>query len=124
MLALYVDNDKEDFDIVKNVVDVVNPLVKLINVENGLEALKFLAKTTVLPDLIILDINMPIMDGRICLKKIKSQFRLKDIPVIMYSTGENVKDIELCYRLGALSYVQKPFTFKEAVDNLSKFFKK
>jgi CheY-like chemotaxis protein len=62
------------------------------------------------------------MDGRECLKTIKSDSRLKSIPVIVYSTSENPMDIALCRYLGALDYLIKPNTMEEAVLDLSKYF--
>jgi len=123
MTLLYADDDVDDIDLLYDIVGVLNPSCKIINVRDGQQALDFLENSSLLPDIIILDINMPAMDGRSCLKFIKKDPRLNNIPVIIYSTGQSQQDIELCYQLGALAYIQKPFTFKEGVDRLSKFFR-
>ena len=124
MIALYADDDADDLDILYEIVEMLNPAFKVITVRNGQEVVDFLESSVVLPDIIILDINMPIMDGRSCLKFIKKDPRFNSIPVIIFSTSTNQKDIELCYQLGALAYVEKPFTFKDGMDRLGRFFEK
>lgn len=123
MIALYAEDDLDDFDMFSDIVKILNPSYKTVNVRNGQEVLDYLENSDALPTLIFLDINMPVVDGRVCLKFIKKNSKFNSIPVIVYSTSNNPQDIELCYQLGALAYVEKPFTFKEGVDRLSKFFK-
>lgn len=70
------------------------------------------------PDLILLDLNMPKKDGREALNEIKSQPKLRDIPVVILTTSSDSRDIELCNRLGASSYITKPMIFSEWVSAL------
>ncbi len=67
------------------------------------------------PSLILLDLNMPGMDGRDVLKEIKQNETLKLIPIIVVSTSSAVKDKEMSYKLGANCYVTKPDSYKELV---------
>ena len=60
-----------------------------------------------LPDYIFLDINMPRMNGRECLAELKKDIRLKNIPVIIYSTSTHSEDVELSIQLGAAYYLSK-----------------
>lgn len=63
--------------------------------------------------LIILDINMPGMDGRQVLERIKGDPRTRHLPVIMLTTAENEKDIERCYALGCNLYLNKPMDYED-----------
>ncbi len=88
--------------------------------KNGEDALNYLhkkqdyANNTAIktPDLIMLDLNMPGIDGKQVLKTIKETDKLKKIPVIILSTSIDTKDIEQCYELGASTYIQKPVSFE------------
>ncbi|WP_249070468.1 response regulator [Argonema antarcticum] len=67
------------------------------------------------PDLILLDLNMPRLNGREALKEIKSDPKLGHIPIVVLTTSQQEKDIFNCYSLGANSFIVKPLTFKELV---------
>jgi CheY-like chemotaxis protein len=93
-------------------------------VENGLELLSFLDNLpeedgeTAFPKFILLDLNMPKMDGREALKKIKSSHTLRRIPVIVFSTTKNELEVKRCYDLGANTYVVKPVSFDSLVTTI------
>jgi two-component system, chemotaxis family, response regulator Rcp1 len=94
---------------------------KLYTVENGIEALKFLHKEeeysdAPVPALILLDINMPLMNGFQVLEKIKNDDELQKIPVIMLTTSERDSDIEKAYSLGCNSYIVKPVNFQKFLE--------
>lgn len=97
---------------------------------NGKEALDFLFKRGTYvkakkPDLILLDINMPLYNGHEVLKQIKSADQLKKIPVIMLTTSSNKKDIDLSYENHCNSYVQKPLemdNFLKAILKIEEFW--
>lgn len=89
-------------------------------VETGSQALDFLYnrmddqdEERKLPDLILLDLNLPIIDGFTILKKIRSDVSTKYIPVIVLTSSGEDKDIKESYDLGANSYIQKPVDFIE-----------
>jgi CheY-like chemotaxis protein len=124
MVVLYVEDDIEDFDIFCEVLASIDATIKCINARDGVEALKFLDNADILPDYVFLDINMPALDGKACLKSIKIDPRLKSIPVVIYTTSRHPMDIELCRQLGALDYLTKPSTLDAATQTISKFFKK
>jgi len=96
---------------------VANPLV---TVENGEELLDYLyrrgkfssSSSAPTPCFILLDLNMPRVDGREALKVIKSDEALKKIPVIVLTTSNAEEDILSCYGMGANSYITKPPTFE------------
>ena len=108
---LYVDDDTDDRVLLKESFATVQ--ADFICSSSGEEAIKYLnsVDNEALPSLIILDLNMPRLDGRQTLNYIKSKNRLVDIPVVILSTSENKMDKEVCKRLGATSYLQKPFHF-------------
>ncbi len=77
------------------------------------------------PDLVLLDLNMPGMDGRKTLQLIKENSDLKKIPVVILTTSGDERDIETCYRMGANTYVQKPVNFDgliEAIRGLKEYW--
>jgi CheY-like chemotaxis protein len=75
--------------------------------EDGEDALKQLRSPAQLPDYIFLDLNMPGMDGTQCLSELKKDTKLKDIPVIIYSTSGYRKDMDFTHILGASHYITK-----------------
>lgn len=116
MVILVIDDDKEDFDIFRDAVSVIDPTIECLYAADGQHALHLLS--TVLPDYIFLDVNMPVMDGRECLKHLKSDPRLQDIPVIMLSTSRNSDEITALEKLGIKHYLTKPPSFQELVKIL------
>jgi len=75
---------------------------------------------TVLPDYIFLDINMPVMNGKECLEKIKDEPLLRDIPVIVYTTSSRFSEREMYRSLGARECIVKPTSFSVLVNILRK----
>jgi CheY-like chemotaxis protein len=71
------------------------------------------------PGLILLDLNMPKIDGREALKKIKGDPALKDIPVVVLSTSRLDEDIARSYQLGVNSFITKPVTFSGLVEAMN-----
>lgn len=125
------DNDDHAEMIVDSLEDF-NSENTVKRVENGdllihhLDALKADRDTGAeMPDLILLDIKMPVLDGIGVLKIIKQDAAFKKIPVMMLSTSDSEIDVKKCYRLGANSYIIKPFDyseFSEKIRNLNAFW--
>lgn len=77
------------------------------------------------PDLILLDLNMPGVDGRQVLSHIKRDAMLKCIPVVVLTTSADPKDVDQCYNFGASTYIQKPVSFEgltEAVRTMKDYW--
>lgn len=74
-----------------------------------------------LPGIILLDLNMPIMDGVEFLRAIKSDDRFRDIPVVVLTSSSDLTDLDSCYHLGAAGYIVKPIIFEDIVECLKKF---
>jgi CheY-like chemotaxis protein len=90
-------------------------------VENGVELLEHLngcisAEDGVLPEFILLDLNMPKKDGREVLREIKQVPDFRKIPIIIFSTTSNRQEISRCYELGANSYITKPNSFEQLIQ--------
>ena len=77
------------------------------------------------PCLILLDLNMPGIDGRQVLSQIKQDEKLKSIPVVILTTSSDAKDVEQCYMIGASTYIQKPVSFEgltEAIRTMKDYW--
>jgi CheY-like chemotaxis protein len=120
---LVVDDDVEDHMIMQEYFEDMNYRDPVKFVINGLEAIKYLEsqKKGLLPQLIILDLNMPMMNGTQTLVQIKRDPDLKNIPVIIYSTSENETEKRKTLSLGAMEYVVKPLNFEEGSKMIAKF---
>lgn len=96
----------------------INTIVNTVN--NGRELLNFLNHPeTVLPNIIFLDLNMPILNGIDCLKEIKRDEKFKDIAIAIYSTSSSDQDVENTFVLGANIYIKKPSNFNDLKKILS-----
>ncbi|MCW3077503.1 MAG: hypothetical protein JWO32_2112 [Bacteroidetes bacterium] len=106
-ILMIVDDDKDNRLFFEIAVRELGINFECVCAENGLEAIELLDKMTVLPDYIFLDLNMPVMGGKECLKVLKMNAKLSGVPVIMYSTSNYMEDIESTKQLGAAYYMPK-----------------
>jgi len=124
LTILVVDDDEDDFFLVQHVFRDRVTGVELQLVQDGEEMMDYLRQegkfeapdTAPLPCLILLDINMPRMDGMMALGGIKTDPSLKHIPVVMFTTSNDPDDIAACYRLGANSFLVKPASYDQFVS--------
>ncbi|GGF82366.1 response regulator [Wenyingzhuangia marina] len=93
---------------------------KMVNAGNGEEALKILEQKDRLPDIILLDLNMPKINGIEFLSILKNDSDLRYIPTIILSTSNNQKDLLECYKIGVAGYVLKPLKYEEYVSKIEK----
>lgn len=98
-----------------------------VSLMDGEQALAYLRtrEDGQLPDLILLDLNMPKKDGWAVLAECKGDERLRAVPVVVFSTSSSAADIKRCYALGANSYITKPFDlaeFRAAVDLIEDYW--
>lgn len=107
------DDDSDDTELFQEAFGRVSPLIELHIAENGLRLLELLEEQEKdKPDLIFLDINMPVMNGWECLRKLKENSAYKNIPVIVYSTSAAQRDIKMAYDWGAHLYLPKTDDFR------------
>ncbi len=93
----------------------------VVTASNGQEALEKAASER--PDLILLDTNMPVMDGHEVLRQLRADPQLKDIPVIMLTARAAAQDIATASALGVADYVTKPFDFCELLEKVTAVLK-
>jgi CheY-like chemotaxis protein len=125
-LFLMADDDPEDQELFLKAFTTAAIPHRLSFVADGEELLDYLlcrneyanGSAPDRPDLILLDLNMPRLDGHGALREIKKVPEIADIPVIVLTTSTSEHDVEETYRLGAQSYIEKPASFKELVARL------
>ena len=119
---LLIDDDGDDRELFGEALHKVGPHIRFESVSGGQMAFDWLEskKDDDLPDVIFLDINMPVIDGWRCLSILKSNEAFKHIPIIIYSTSAPGGAQETAIRLGALSYVLKPNQFSELKQLLAR----
>ena len=111
---LLVDDDTDDASLFREALAMKVPGSECHTVEDGIEMFDFLAKhESDKPDVIFLDINMPVMNGWECLRKLKNNNLYMKVPTVMYSTSSAKRDIEKAYGLGVDLFVTKPEDFLE-----------
>jgi CheY-like chemotaxis protein len=116
---LLAEDDSDDYKFLVEAFEKVSPFSKVIRAINGLACVTYLKKNEK-PDIIFLDLNMPIKSGLDCLKFIKENNNLADIPVVIYSTSHYIKDIDLAFKNGAHYYIVKPVCGELLADILLK----
>ena len=111
---LLAEDDEDDYEIFDEAFNETNLNLRLIHVKDGVELMDFLSiENTPLPEMIFLDLNMPYKNGFECLHELKSNERLKEIPVIIYTTSNNPADIEKSKLAKAHLYITKPGDFSK-----------
>ncbi len=93
---------------------------KIIEAGNGEEALEILQVKKTIPDIILLDLNMPKINGIEFLQILKNDSILKYIPAIILTTSNNHRDVLECYKIGIAGYVLKPLKYDDYVDRIRK----
>ncbi len=116
--VLLVEDNEDDVLITRRGFRGVEFSINLHHVPNGLECLNFLKKQgsyvhAPTPDLILLDLNMPVMDGREALAKIVGDEKLRKLPVVVLTTSSSERDVSAMYDMRCNSYITKPVEFSE-----------
>lgn len=110
---LWVDDDAEDLQMMREILLKYNKEFSLVEAHNGRQALDFLENAkglAKLPCLIILDINMPVLDGKQTLAIIKKSTPFKSIPVVVFTTSSSELDRQFCQRMETVM-ITKPATY-------------
>ena len=119
MTILHADDDKDDREMLSEALEQIDPTISCIGAHDGKEVLAILQQNKTLPDYIFLDVNMPVMDGKKCLRELKKNSKLKNIPVVIYSTTTNMEEILHLYELGASEFMAKANSFGELCISLN-----
>ena len=115
---LLIDDDAVDRELF---IDAMNMAVRghaVTEAGSGEEGIRFLNEAGRLPNLIILDLNMPVMDGRATLAELKKHELFRKIPVCIMSTSGSRFDVQNAYDSGASLFLVKPHDFKELIEML------
>ena len=117
------DDDADDRMFFKEALDELNLQVDLRTVKDGLELMNYLLGSgIILPQVIFLDLNMPLKNGFQCLSEIRSLKAFQDIFIIIYSTTARPADVELAFNKGASLFINKPSSYDELKKTLLKIF--
>jgi len=109
---LLIDDDEDDHFFFKDSIESINPTLHCETATNGKIALSKLKASASLPDLIFLDLNMPVMNGFEFLTQFKKENALNKVPVGIFSTSNSIRDKELAKDLGAIFFLTKPNDLK------------
>ncbi len=111
---LYVDDDEDDRHLFSEAIKHADPDITLVFAENGLKAINYLDAVKQpgekLPCLIVLDLNMPFLDGKKTFEKIKTNPKLENIPVVIFSSSQNPNDKNFFHEAG-VELISKPYDF-------------
>jgi len=107
----YADDDADDLDFFRDVTTAIDKNIELFTHENGNQLLVAVRNPPPSPHIIFLDLNMPGKDGFEVLKELKSSEEYKNIPVVIFSTSNDQKNIIRSKELGANLYITKPNSF-------------
>jgi CheY-like chemotaxis protein len=114
MQSIYlIDDDIDDVELFRDALEEVAPSISFQYASDGHQAVRSLTEQkNSLPDLVFLDISMPVFNGLQCLASFKKDDQLRGLPVIMYSTSSQEREIRMASELGALAFVTKPNDFR------------
>jgi CheY-like chemotaxis protein len=118
----FVDDDPDDTAIFEDVLKEIQPEIS-VNVIHSGEALLELLRTLPLPDLLFLDLKMAALDGRQCLRLIRNNLKLTELPIIIYSSSPHPGDVITSYQLGANLYVKKQNNYGDIVGTIKQVLK-
>ncbi len=118
---LMAEDSVSDAELAREAFKGGNIKTELVIVEDGIEALDFMNAagkyaSRLMPDLIILDLNMPRMNGKTVLRSLKQHPQFKVIPVVILTTSQDEVDVEQSYGLAASCYVTKPMDFEKFLE--------
>ena len=127
-IVLLAEDDADDIYLIGEAIDECGLDARVLNVQDGEELLQMLrhqdkyqsSKDWPRPDLILLDLNMPLKDGREALSEIKADPDLCTIPVVVLTTSKADDDLEHSYAVGASGFVTKPVSFSGLRDAIQK----
>ncbi|UII81031.1 response regulator [Flagellimonas sp. CMM7] len=121
MNVLFIEDDMIETMKLQRAISKFQSKHKITEAKNGEEAMEFL-KGGNLPDIILLDLNMPRMSGIEFLSILKADDRLKYLPTIILTTSENRVDLLKCFEIGIAGYIIKPLKYEDYESKLKKVF--
>lgn len=116
---LLIDDDEDDRMLFKEALKEIDPALLFSEALNGLDGLKLL-RSAPAPDIIFLDLNMPMMNGYECLAEVKKEERFKMIPVVIYSTIHSEAEAKRLLQMGADYFLTKPNDYAVLIKDIEK----
>ena len=116
--VLLIEDDAIEVMKLNRVISTLKLNHQIIEANNGEEALEILQQKDALPDIILLDLNMPKINGIEFLGILKNDDTLKYIPTIILTTSNNQKDLLECYKIGVAGYILKPLKYEDYVSKI------
>lgn len=110
---LFVEDDAIEVMMFNRVIQKIGINHRLIEANNGENALEILNAKEIIPDIILLDLNMPKLNGVDFLRILKNDEHFKHIPTIVFTTSNNYRDISECYNIGIAGYIIKPLKYDD-----------
>lgn len=117
---LLIEDDAIEVMKFTRVITTLNYNHKIIEANNGEEAIEILKIKEIIPDIILLDLNMPKLNGMEFLRILKSDDQLKFIPSIIITTSSNHRDLMECYKIGIAGYLLKPLKYDDYKERIKK----
>lgn len=126
---LVAEDSDEDFEVLELLIQQMQVQHPIHRCTNGDKVLDFVyqdgepseQRSVPLPSVILLDLNLPGTDGREVLEQLKQDQSFRDIPIVIFTTSSNPKDIEFCYQNGANGYLIKPVDLEELERTVQAF---
>jgi len=122
MNILFIEDDNIETMKLQRTVSKLQTKHNITEAKNGEEALGILNSDADLPDIILLDLNMPKMSGIEFLKILKADNVMKYLPTIILTTSENRSDLLECYKIGIAGYILKPLKYEDYESKIRKVF--
>jgi chemotaxis family two-component system response regulator Rcp1 len=129
-ILLLIEDNPADVDLTRDSFALANSRLTIEVAADGVEAMSYLNRENqyhdaARPRLILLDLNLPRLDGREVLREVKANEHLRRIPVIVWSSSRAGKDVSDCYDLGANCYLIKPLdlrTYQDVINSVERFW--
>ena len=118
--VLFIEDDLIEVMKFKRAISSLDLNHQVIEANNGEDALKILEEKDNIPDIILLDLNMPKINGIEFLSILKKDSTLKYVPTVILTTSSNQRDLLACYEIGIAGYVLKPLKYEDYVHKLEK----
>lgn len=118
--VLLADDDADDRELFSDAISEIDPSIILTMVGDGEKLMKQLREFADFPDIIFLDLNMPRKNGKECLLEIQHDESLQNIPIIIYSTSINNKDIHESWTKGVMGFMRKPDSYTQLKESIKK----
>lgn len=111
-IILYAEDDYDDFESLKEALGQITDQQTLLHAKNGEEAVSLIENAAALPNLVVLDLNMPVMDGKEVLQWLKSKEEYKNISVMIFTTSSREDDVKLCQKHNC-TFFRKPTLYRD-----------